>query len=349
MAKSNAMAATADGKPNSNSQKQLEAAAKRYEAFGKAAGKGSLSLAEAFHQAVKDADNGILTLDKNGKFDADGASFAAKHYTASAAASGMTVTDKTVKKNASYFRQGMSAATLPGIDFDKVVQRVYSTFTTMKAAGQPVRSLIEAYVAAAREQQKDKQKTKELTDEQLAECCAPFVKKPKDKTRYEEWVRIQKAVEKLYEEVDDGADDIDEDDDDAINLVEEVLESIRQRIAALPADEKPVPKADKPKPEAKADKPAAPAKPKAEPAKGNKPAAKKAEPAKATPAGVPSPLGPPSLPKVPTQADVDAALDTPPTVMASRRKDSVKKSKRIDAKTSKTLSMTQRLQALGIH
>lgn len=208
----------ANQKKGSNYDKALEAALKTYDELGKQAGKGDLAVSEGFANAVKFANQDL--------FKEDQALTAATRLSNARAGAGMgEATDKTIKKNASYFSQGIAAVTqCPAIDFEKTTKQVYVRFDEMKKKGQAKRPLIEAYVAAARAQLK--QPTKELTKDQIDECLAPFVKEQKTKTRVEFWLNIQKQIESAH------AKGLDRDEE-----AEMALDAVRDRIASLPDEE----------------------------------------------------------------------------------------------------------------
>lgn len=304
--------AAVGSKPGHNSDKlkaMRATALERIKKLGAKAGAADLSLGELFTQTIKDADNGIISLDKpaiEGTPD-DAMAYALGFANARASAGLGDAKDGVIKKNASVLRQAISASTLPGIDFGKVSGEVFTTFADMKKKGAATRQLFEAYASAAREQ--IKQKTKELSKDQIEECCAPFVKTEKDKTPLDFLNSVLKKCEKQHEEADaEFADGL-----------ESIIETVREAIKNLGPDEEEAPKST-PIGSSKPAKPAvtSPSKPKpATPKKKADAGSSAAMPrndnggdnAPLVPASVASPLGPPSPIMDGTMNQIKAFLD----------------------------------------
>jgi len=212
----------------SNFQKQRDAAFKTADELGKQAGKGDLAVSQAFMNVVKFADEKLFVPE-------DAKEYASRLANARASAGLGEAKTQSIKKNASYFSQGISAAALPNVEFRRSCEKLYVTFSDMRKAGKAVKPLIEAYTAAARIQLQHK--TEPLSQEEIDECCKPFVKGKKSKTRVEFWVKLAKTIEKIIDDLDDGSDTPIIEDGEEANPVENVLHAVRDRIRALPADE----------------------------------------------------------------------------------------------------------------
>ena len=125
--------------------------------------------------------------------------------------------DSTLKKVKSHLNKLVKAATLEGIDFEKVIRQVRGRHSALKKANRKRKNLSEAMVKIARVQ--SEQPDKQVTQAQVDEVCEPFAsKKPK--------LPLGRRMDKIAEGLSDAE-------------ARRLLEKLQERLGANGAEKKP--------------------------------------------------------------------------------------------------------------
>lgn len=186
----------------SNSQAAIEARLAKIEEYGASQGAGDSALANAFLQCIIAAGVGEFDTIKRGpdgredkKNGKDHAEMAYRRYVDAYSTKDVHKAS-TITKGASYFRTGVKAGAVKGLDGERLAQDISVVYSDGKKAGRDLRKPIEAFVAAANAQLKSQT---QLTCAEILDAMTKPEAKEKETTALKLVQNAEKLLAKAHE------------------------------------------------------------------------------------------------------------------------------------------------------